>query len=77
MKTTLQASISIEAAAWDRVRSLAALRQRPLPDVIGELLDEASAEPEPDVPKIDEEYEPPAFLRLFLRRHPEVRPPQD
>jgi hypothetical protein len=77
MKTTLQASISIEAAAWNRVRSLAALKQRPLPDVIGELLDEASAEREPDVPKIDEVYEPPAFLRLFLRRHPEVRPPQD
>ncbi len=77
MKTTLQASITIEAAAWNRVRSLAARTQRPLPDVIGDLLDEASAEPEPDVPKVDEPYEAPPLLRLFLRRHPEVRPPED
>jgi hypothetical protein len=77
MKTTLQASISIEAAAWNRVRSLAARKQRPLPDVIGDLLDKASAEPELDVPKIDEAYEAPPLLRLFLRRHPEVRPFED
>ncbi len=77
MKTTLQASISIEAAAWNRVRTLASRKNRPLPDVIGELLDQASAEPELDVPKIDEPYEAPPLLRLFLRRHPEVRPPQD
>jgi len=77
VKTTLQASISIEAAAWNRVRTLASRKNRPLPDVIGELLDQASAEPELDVPKIDEPYEPPPLLRLFLRRHPEVRPPQD
>jgi len=77
MKTTLQASITIEAAAWNRVRSLAARKRRPLPDVIGDLLDEASAEPEPDVPKVDEPYEAPQLLRLFLRRHPEVRPPED
>jgi hypothetical protein len=77
MKTTLQASISIEATAWNRVRSLAARKQRPLPEVIGELLDEASLEPEADVPKIDEPYEAPPLLRLFLRRHPEVRPPVD
>ena len=77
MKTTLQASISIEAAAWNRVRSLAARKQRPLPDVIGDLLDEASADPELDVPKVDEPYQAPPLLRLFLRRHPEVRPPQD
>ncbi len=77
MKTTLQASITIEAAAWNRVRSLAARKQRALPDVIGDLLDEASAEPEPDVPKVDEPYEAPPLLRLFLRRHPEVRPPED
>jgi macrodomain Ter protein organizer (MatP/YcbG family) len=77
MKTTLQASISIEAAAWNRVRSLAARRHRSLPDVIGDLLDEASAESEPDVPKVDEQYEAPPLLRLFLRRHPEVRPHED
>jgi hypothetical protein len=77
MKTTLQASISIEAAAWNRVRSLAARKQRPLPEVIGDLLDEASAEREPEVPKIDEPYEAPPLTRLFLRRHPEVGPIED
>lgn len=77
MKTTLQASISIDPAAWNRVRGLAARKNRPLPDVIGELLDAASAEPEADVPKIDEQYQPPALVRLFLSRHPEVRPPED
>lgn len=77
MKTELHTSISIELAAWNRVRSLAARMNRPLPDVIGELLDEASAEPERDVPKIDEPYEPPPLVRLFLRRHSEVRPPED
>lgn len=77
MKTTLQASISIEPTAWNRVRRLAALKHQPLPDVLGELLDTASAEPQPDVPKIDEPYEPPALLRLFLRRHPESQPPED
>src|SRR5207245_10966001 len=59
MKTTLQASISIEAAAWNRVRRLAARKQRPLPDVIGDLLDEASAEPEPDLPEVDDHSAPP------------------
>jgi len=77
MKTTLQASISIESAAWNRVRSLAARKQRPLPEVIGDLLDKASAEPELDVPKIDEPYEAPPLARLFLRRHPEVGPIED
>jgi hypothetical protein len=77
MKTTIQASISIETAAWDRVRKLAAIEHRGLPDVIGELLDQASAEPEPDVPKIDERYQAPPLLRLFVRRHPEVESPKD
>jgi len=77
MKTTIQASISIEAAAWDRVRKMAALEHRGLPDVIGELLDQASAEHEPDVPKIDEPYQAPPLLRLFVRRHPEVQPQKD
>lgn len=79
MKTTLQASISIETAAWNRVRSLAARKQRPLPEVIGDLLDEASAEPEPepDVPKIDQPYQAPPLVRLFLLRHPEVEPVED
>ena len=77
MKTIIQASISIETAAWDRVRKMAALEHRGLPEVIGELLDQASAEPELDVPKIDEPYQPPPFLRLFVRRHPEVQPAKD
>ena len=77
MKTRLQASISIEPAAWNRIRNLATRKNRPLPDVIGELLDAASAEPEPDVPKIDEPYEAPPLTRLFLRRHPESRPRED
>jgi hypothetical protein len=77
MKTTIQASISIETAAWDRVRRMAALEHRGLPDVIGELLDKASAEREPDVPKIDEPYQAPPLARLFVRRHPEVQPQKD
>lgn len=77
MKTNIQATISIETSAWDRVRRLAALEHRGLPDVIGELLDQASAEPEPDVPKIDEHYQAPPLLRLFVRRHPEVQPQKD
>jgi hypothetical protein len=76
MKTTIQASISIETAAWDRVRKMAALEHRGLPDVIGELLDQASAEPEPDLPKI-EPYQAPPLLRLFVRRHPEDQPQKD
>lgn len=77
MKTIIQASISIEKAAWDRVRKMAALEHRGLPEVIGELLDQASAEPELDVPKIDEPYQAPPLLRLFVRRHPEVQPAKD
>ena len=77
MKTTIQASISIETAAWDRVRKKAALEHRGLPDVIGEMLDHASAEPEPDVPKVDEPYQAPPLVRLFVRRHPEVQPQKD
>jgi hypothetical protein len=77
VKTTIQASISIETAAWDRVRKIASLEHRALPDVIGELLDQASAEPEPDEPKIDEPYLAPPLLRLFVRRHPEVQPQKD
>lgn len=77
MKTIIQASISIETAAWARVRKMAALEHRGLPEVIGELLDQASAEPELDVPKIDEPYQAPPLLRLFVRRHPEVQPAKD
>lgn len=76
MKTELQASITIEASAWDRVRSLATSKGRPLPMVIGELLEQALAEPETDAPK-PEPYEAPPLVRLFLRRHPEARPPED
>jgi len=77
MKTIIQASISIDTAAWARVRKMAALEHRGLPEVIGELLDQASAEPELDVPKIDEPYQAPPLLRLFVRRHPEVQPAKD
>jgi hypothetical protein len=77
LKTIIQASISIETAAWARVRKMAALEHRGLPEVIGELLDQASAEPELDVPKIDEPYQAPPLLRLFVRRHPEVQPQKD
>lgn len=77
MKTTIQASIRIEMAAWARVRKMAALEHRGLPEVIGELLDQASAVPEPDVPKIDEPYQAPPLVRLFVRRHPEVQPHKD
>jgi hypothetical protein len=77
MKTELQAHISIDQRAWNRVRKLAASENRPLPVVIGDLLEKASAEPEADLPKIEEPYEPPPLVRLFLRRHPETQVPQD
>jgi hypothetical protein len=42
-----------------------------MPEVLGQLLDQASAEPSSELPKIDAAYEPPALLRLWLRRHPD------
>jgi hypothetical protein len=77
MKTTLQATISIEQAAWNRVRGLAAKAGRPLPDLIGDLLDQATVEPIAQAPKIEEPYEPPPLVRLFLRRHPGTQHPED
>jgi macrodomain Ter protein organizer (MatP/YcbG family) len=65
VKTTITARISIDRTAWRRVQDLAARQAQALPDVLGQLLDEASAEKE--LP-----YEPPSLLRLWLRRHPDT-----
>lgn len=70
-KTNITALISIDRIAWRRVQDLAARQGRPLPDVLGQLLDEASAEPSNLTPK-DDPYEPPSLLRLWLRRHPDT-----
>jgi len=72
VKTMITAQISIESAAWRRVIELAAQQGRSLPEVLGELLDQASAEPTPQAPKVDTAYEPPALLRLWLRKHPDT-----
>jgi hypothetical protein len=72
VKTTITAQISIDDVAWRRVRKLAAQQSRPLPEVLGQLLDQASAEPAPQRPKVEAPYEPPALLRLWLRRHPDT-----
>ena len=72
VKTTITAQISIDDVAWRRVRKLAAQQGRPLPEVLGRLLDQASAEPAPQRPKVEAPYEPPALLRLWLRRHPDT-----
>ena len=71
MKTTITAHISIDRIAWRRVQDLAARQGRALPEVLGELLDEASAEPSNQALK-GEPYEPPSLLRLWLRRHPDT-----
>ena len=70
MKTTITAHISIDRIAWRRVQDLAVRQGRALPEVLGELLDEASADPSTHTPKA-ELYEPPSLLRLWLRRHPD------
>ena len=72
VKTTITAQISIDSTAWRRVIELAAQQGRSLPEVLGELLDQASAEPAPQSPKDHAPYEPPALLRLWLRRHPDT-----
>ena len=72
MKTTITAQISIDTAAWRRVIKLAAQQGRSLPEVLGELLDQASAESAPHSPKVEAPYEPPALLRLWLRKHPDA-----
>jgi macrodomain Ter protein organizer (MatP/YcbG family) len=71
VKTTITARISIDNTAWRRVRTLAARQGRSLPEVLGQLLDQASAETSQELPKVDAPYEPPALLRLWLRRHPD------
>jgi len=43
-----------------------------VPVVIGELLDEASLEPVPDVPEASRAYTPHPLLRLWIRRHPDT-----
>jgi hypothetical protein len=72
MKTNITARISIDDIAWRRVRALAARQGRALPEVLGQLLDEASSEQSSrQPPKTEDPYEPPALLRLWLRRHPD------
>lgn len=77
VKTTLTARITIDESAWRRVCSLAARQRRLLPVVIGELLDEASLEPVPDVPDASRAYTPHPLLRLWIRRHPDTMPDRD
>jgi hypothetical protein len=72
VKTNITARISIDRIAWRRVQDLAARQGRALPDVLGQLLDEASAEPSNPTPKKELPYEPPSLLRLWLRRHPDT-----
>jgi hypothetical protein len=72
VKTTITAQISIESAAWRRVIELAVQQGRSLPEVLGELLDQASAESASQSPKVKVAYEPPALLRLWLRKHPDT-----
>lgn len=72
MKTTITAQISIDSIAWRRVRKRAAQQGRSLPEVLGQLLEQASAEPAPQVSKVEAPYQPPALLRLWLRRHPDT-----
>jgi len=72
VKTTLTARITIDESAWRRVCRLAARQRRPVPVVIGELLDEASLEPVPDVPEARGAYTPHPLLRLWIRQHPDT-----
>jgi hypothetical protein len=72
VKTTITAQISIDDIAWRRIRKRAAQQGRALPEVLGELLDEASADSQPQRPKAETPYQPPALLRLWLRRHPDT-----
>jgi len=72
VKTTITAYISIARIAWRRVQDLAARQGRALPEVLGELLDEASAEGPNQTAKAEMPYEPPSLLRLWLRRHPDT-----
>jgi macrodomain Ter protein organizer (MatP/YcbG family) len=72
VKTTITAHISIDRIAWRRVQDLAARQGRALPEVLGELLDEASTESPTQNLKSEVPYEPPSLLRLWLRSHPDT-----
>jgi hypothetical protein len=77
VRTTLVAHITIDSKAWQRVCDRAAMQGRPLPVMLGDLLEIATAEQLPDVPKVDEGYEPPPLARLFLRRHDDLQTYRD
>jgi hypothetical protein len=73
MKTSLSATIRIESRAWERVRRIAAKGHRPLSEVIGELLERATAEPEPAAPI---PYQVPPLTSAFVSPHPDTLPPK-
>ena len=73
MKTSLTASIRIEPKAWERVRRIAARGRRPLSEVIGELLERATAEAEPAAPV---QYQVPLLTSAFVSPHPDTLPPK-
>jgi len=72
MKATLTAHINIDASAWKRIQAQASRERRPLPEVLGELLEIASEEPASAAPTPKLEYQPPPLTRLWLRRHPDT-----
>jgi len=76
-RTTIQANIEIDADAWRRVCELASRSHRPLPVVIGDILERASLESAPEVANADRRYTAPLLVRLFLRRHPDAEPAED
>ena len=71
MKTTLTAHFRIEESAWEEIQALALKLGRPLPDVLGELLEVASNRPLPGLTK-PEPYQPAPLARLWLQRHPDT-----
>ena len=71
MKATLTAHIKIDVSAWERVQDLALKDGRPLPEVLGDLLQRASEEPGSETPKA-EPYELPPLTRLWVQRHPDT-----
>ena len=73
MKTSLTASIRIEPKACERVRRIAARGHRPLSEVIGELLERATAEAEPAA-RIP--YQVPPLTSAFVSAHPDTLPPK-
>ena len=72
MKATLTSQITIDASAWDRIVAQASRESRPLPEVIGELLEYSSEESQSVAPKPEPDYQPPPLARLWLRRHPDT-----